>query len=313
MSFFDIIGFGKNSSCGADEGEVFDRKLFAAKHIKSGVNLKTLHVEVKKSTHKKSYINAESADIHTHKGVIEGGDVNIKRLVGGKVIADTIVVDFMENGTIEGNYIHIKKLGSGNSITSSGIVEIDSIEGEKNTITIKPLFDIEKYNILSVLYEKIMFYKKEFESTSKILEEKRLEVESQISNAKVCRAKINLSKEDGIIPDTNLMVEAREFDILSREYQKLVNMTESLREHMDVVIEEFKAYIKWSGFSCDEKVICDSSWTANNKISFVLPKHNLSYNPSKGENAHEIYLWYNCELLLDAQGEFRVKINNKES
>ncbi|MDR1614011.1 MAG: hypothetical protein LBS26_00370 [Campylobacteraceae bacterium] len=311
MKFFNIINFNKKSSAAKNDNKISLEKSIITEHIKSGTNIKTLHVEVKKSTHKTSYINAEFADINTHKGVIEGGDIHIKQLKGGKVIANTISVDFMEDGTIEANYIHIKRLGSRNLLTATDIIEIDGVEGIKNSITIKPIFDMEKFSVLSALYEKIIFYKKEFASTVKILEKKRLEVENQLLDAQLCRAKIKLLKENGTMPDTELMVKVREFDILSRDYQKLINMSESLKSHTDIAIEEFKAHMGWSEFSRHERVICNCAWRENSKIVFALPKYNLSYNPAKGENAHEIYLWYNSELLLDAKGEFEIKINKK--
>jgi hypothetical protein len=303
--------FNKKSSTVKNSSEIPSEKSIITEHLKSGTNIKTLHVEVKKSTHKTSYINAEFADINTHKGVIEGGDIHIKQLKGGKVIANTISVDFMENGTIEANYIHVKRLGSKNSLTATDVIEIESVEGIKNTFNINPIFDMEKFGVLSALYEKIMFYKKEFVSTTKILEKKRLEVEDLLLNAQLSRAKMKMIRESGAIPDAALIVKVREFDILSRDYQKLINMSESLKAHTDIAVEEFRAHMGWSGFSRHERVICGSSWRENNKIIFTLPKYNLSYNPLKGEDANEIYLWYNSELLLDAKGEFEIKINKK--
>ncbi|MDR0762348.1 MAG: hypothetical protein LBF13_04795 [Campylobacteraceae bacterium] len=49
------------------------------------------------------------------------------------------------------------------------------------------------------------------------------------------------------------------------------------------------------------------------KSIFSLPKYDLSYCPLNNENAAEIYLWYNFELLLDTSGEFEIKINKKSN
>ncbi|MDR2789739.1 MAG: hypothetical protein LBB59_02010 [Campylobacteraceae bacterium] len=305
MKFFNIINFG-----GKKELSQNSEKYFTAAHLKSGESVHALQVEIKK-THKSSHVNAEYADIHTHQGVIEGGDIKVKHLKGGTIRANTVSIDFMENGVIEANHIHVKSLGSNNSLTASDIIEIDNMEGAKNSIIIKPLFDIEKLGKLSTLYEKIIFYKKEYVSALQMLEKKRFEVEKQVLDAQLCRAKIKLLRDNGTIPNAELMVKVREFDILSREYQKLINMTDSLREHIDIAMEEFKTHTVRSGLVRHEKVICNCAWKENNKVIFTLPKYNLSHNPSEGEYAHEIYLWYNSELLLDASGEFGIKINKK--
>jgi hypothetical protein len=289
-----------------------NEKYFTATHLKSGNSVQALQVEIKKTTHKTSYINAEYADIHTHQGVIEGGDIKVKYLKGGKICANTVNIDFMENGVIEANYIHIKKIGSRNRLIGADIIEIDKIDGAKNTITLKPIFDVEKYNAVSTLYEKIMFYKKEFEKTQKMVYSKRLEVENKLLDAQGCRAKIKLIRAEGKIPDSELLVKVREFDILSKSYQQLTNMTESLKTHIDIATAEFKAYLEEGEFVYSQKVICNSTWKDGNKITFSLPKCDLSYHPLNNENAAEIYLWYNCELLLDANGEFEIKINKKE-
>jgi hypothetical protein len=306
LKFLNIINFGGEKSLSKNS-----ERYFAAVHLKSGESIQALQVEIKKTTHKTSYINAEHADIHTHQGIIEGGDIKVRHLKGGTIRANTVSVDFMENGVIEANHIYVKSLGSKNSLMASDIIEIDNVESTKNSITIKPLFDMEKLDKLSALYEKIIFYKKEHISTLKMLEKKRFEMENQILDAQVCRAKIKFLRDNGTIPNTELMVKVREFDILGREYQKLINMTDSLREHIDIAVEEFKTHIEWNGFLRHERVICNCAWKENNKIIFTLPKYNLSYNPSNGEYAHEIYLWYNAELLLDASGEFEIKINKK--
>jgi hypothetical protein len=61
-------------------------------------------LRLKKTTHKTSCINAEYADIYTHHGIIKSGDVKVKYLKGGKICANIVNVDFMENGIIETNY-----------------------------------------------------------------------------------------------------------------------------------------------------------------------------------------------------------------
>jgi hypothetical protein len=301
---------GEKEVLSANRNEQPANRLFITKHMKGSI--RAIQVEVKKSTHKTSYINAECANIHTHEGVIEGGDIRVKHLKGGKIVANTAVVDFVEDGIIEANYIHIKRLGSRNLLMATDNIEIDKVDGVKNTITINPIFDTEKLDKISDLYERVMFYKRESASTQKMAEAKRLDMEGRSLNAQKCRAEIKAIRDSGKLPESQLMVTVREFDIISRDYQRLVSMIETLKAHTDIAAEEFKACMRWSGFSLPQRVICNSPWRENSKIIFNLPKYNLSYNPSKGEDARELYLWYNSALSLEANGEFDIKINKKE-
>jgi hypothetical protein len=307
LKFFNIINLN-----GAKNLNENSENYFKAAYLKNKESIQALQVEIRKATHKMSHINAEYADIHTHQGVIEGGDIKIKHLKGGRICADTVSVDFMENGVIEANYIHIKRLGSRNKLTVADVIEIDKVDGAKNSITIKPFFDMEKYNTISALYEKIMFYKRELKNTQKMAYTKRLEVENRLSEVQNYRAKIKLIRDKGEIPESELLVKVREFDILSKSYQQLTNMIDSLQTHIDITAAEFKSHMEEGGFSYQQRVICNSVWRDGNKIAFALPKCDLLCHPSNNEHAHEIYLWYNSELLLDAKGEFEIKINKKE-
>jgi hypothetical protein len=218
----------------------------------------------------------------------------------------------MEDGVIEANHIHIKRLGSRNMLTATDVIEIDEVDGTKNSIAIKPFFDMEKYDAISALYEKIMFYKKELKETQEMAHAKCLEVENRLSEVQDCREKIKLIRDKGEIPESELLVKVREFDILSKSYRQLTDMIESLQTHIDIAAAEFKLRMEEGGFSYPQKVICNSVWTDGNKIAFALPKYEISYYPLNNEHACEIYLWYNSELLLDAKGEFEIKINKKE-
>ncbi|MDR1977080.1 MAG: hypothetical protein LBQ18_08865 [Campylobacteraceae bacterium] len=312
MKFFNFINFSGEGVFSINRSGKPTNRLFITEHLRGGTSIRAIEVEIKQATHKTSYINAEYANIHTHGGIIEGGDIKVKHLKGGKIIANTATVDFLENGIIEADYIYIKRLGSRNLLTATDIIEIDKVDGVKNTITVNPIFDMEKLDKLSELYEKVMFYKRESVSTQKMAYAKRLDMESRVLEAQKCRAKIKSAEDSGEVPEDHLMVAVKEFDLLSRDYRRLVSTIETLKEHMDVAATEFRAYLWESGFVPSQKIVCRSPWRENNKIIFNLPKHNLSYNPSKGEDAHELYLWHNSGLLLEANGEFDIKINKKE-
>ncbi|MDR2099295.1 MAG: hypothetical protein LBP40_00525 [Campylobacteraceae bacterium] len=304
MKFINAITFGSKKSFNYNSANYF-----TASHLKSGESISALQVEIKKTTHKTSRINAECADIHTHQGVIEGGDITIKYLKGGKISANIVGVDFAEEGVVEANYVHIKKLGSENTLVGTDIIEIDAIEGSQNSITLKPLFDMEKYNVVSALYEKIMFYKKELEKTQKMALIKHLEIENRFLEAQESRAKIKSIRAKREIPESRLLMIVKEFDMLSRSYQQLINVIDGLKTHIDIAVAEFKSYMEEGGFVYPQRVICNSTWKSGNKITFSLPKCDLTYHPLNDENASEIYLWYNCGLSLDANGEFEIKTN----
>ncbi|MDR0762349.1 MAG: hypothetical protein LBF13_04800 [Campylobacteraceae bacterium] len=99
---------------------------------------------------------------------------------------------------------------------------------------------MQKYDAVSALYEKIMFYKREFEKTQKMADRKRLEVENRLLKSQNCRMKIKLARDKGKLPDSSkLLVKVGEFDILSNSYRHLTSMADSLQTHIDIAEAEF--------------------------------------------------------------------------
>jgi hypothetical protein len=289
---------------------IIAKQLILDKNIKSGEQIKAIHVEVKKSTHKTSYINAEQVRVNEHCGVIEGGDVEIQHLKGGRIIADTVKIDFLESGEVQANHIYINRLGSKSVLVANDTIEINKVEGSKNKIVIKPLIDVDYFNKLSKLYDKIVLFKKEFEEITSSLKGKHTDIESQISRIQQSRAEIAQVRKSGEMPNADMLVSVKEFDIFQREYGKLLDVLHHLEENIKNDEREFTELC--GNFFFSGKVVSNSLWEENNDIIFYLPKYELEYTTSKNENAHEIHLRYNAYRANTTDNEFEIEIKKKE-
>ncbi|MDR3345593.1 MAG: hypothetical protein LBS73_00300 [Campylobacteraceae bacterium] len=311
MKIFQKIKTDDERTLKKVDENVIDKRLVFDKDIGSGEQIKAIHVEAKKSTHKTSYINAEYVSVKQHAGFIEGGDVEIGHLKGGKIVADTLRIDFLESGEVEANHIYINRLGSKSVLVAYDTVEIGKVEGSKNKIIIKPLIDVDYFDKLSKLYDKIMLFKKEFKEINSTLGIKQVDIESQISRIQRSRAEIAQVRKSGEMPNADTLVSIKEFDIFKREYTKLLDVLHHLEEN--IKNDECEFLELCNDFFFGGKVVSNSLWKENNDIIFYLPKYELEYTTSKNENAHEIYLRYNTCRTSKTDNEFEIEIKKREN
>jgi hypothetical protein len=266
--------------------------------------IKALHVEVKKSTHKKSCITAEQVHVNEHYGEIVGGDVEINCLKGGKVAANTVKVNSLYDGKVTANYVYINELGSNNRIVSTNTIEINSIKGTKNSLVIKPSIDDNTLNRLSNLYDRVALFKKELDKTNSQLESKLKEIEEQKRDVQESTNEIEKMKKDGDIPNIDLLIGIKKFNMNTKEYDTLINMIKGLEQYIKEDKEEFLKLE--SDIVLNGKIIGNSLWKENNQILFILPKYDLEYYTKKDDNIGEIYLKYS------GNGKFQLEIKRLE-
>ncbi|MDR3177649.1 MAG: hypothetical protein LBT96_01570 [Campylobacteraceae bacterium] len=266
--------------------------------------IKALHVEVKKSTHKKSCIIAEQVHVNEHYGEIVGGDVEINYIKGGRVAANTVKVNSLQDGEIKANHIHINDLGSNNKIISANTIEINNIKGVKNSLVIKPPIDENILNKLSNLYDRVTLFKKELNKTSDQLEQKLKDIEGQKRDAQMHMAEIEKMRQEGNIPNIDSLMCVKEFNMSTREYDTLIEAIKGLERYIKE--DEYELTKLQDDIILNNKIIINSSCKENNNILFVLPECELEYNIAKHDNISEIYLKY------IGNNKFQLEIKRRE-
>ncbi|MDR2342674.1 MAG: hypothetical protein LBD84_06515 [Campylobacteraceae bacterium] len=268
-------------------------------------DIKALHVEVKKSTHKKSCITAEQVCVNEHCGEIIGGDVEINYLKGGKVTANTVTIGTLQSGDVKANYVHINNLGSNNKILSTNIIEVNRIEGIKNTLVIKPSIDENVLNKISNLYDRVALFKRELGKISSQLDSKLKEIEGQKKDVQEHKSKIEKTRQNGDIPGVDLLMSVKEFNMNIREYDTLIDAIKGLEKYIKEDEDEFSKL--QDDIILNGKIIINSFCKENNNILFILPKYDLRYNIIKNDNIREIYLKYS------GSDKFHLEIKRRET
>ncbi|MDR0579655.1 MAG: hypothetical protein LBG21_03530 [Campylobacteraceae bacterium] len=267
-------------------------------------DIKALHVEVKKSTHKKSCITAEQVCVNEHYGEIIGGDVEINYLKGGKVTANTAIIDTLQSGNVTANYVHINNLGSNNKIVSTNTIEINKIEGRKNTLVVKPSIDKNVLNKLSSLYDRVALFKRELSKISNQLDSKLKEIEGQKRDVQQHKVEIEKTRQNGDIPGIDLLMSVKGFNMNIKEYDTLIDAIKGLEKYIKEDEDEFSKL--QDDIILNGKIIIHSSCKENNNILFVLPEYDLQYNIIKNDNINEVYLKYN------GSDKFHIEIKRRE-
>lgn len=138
-AFKDAIGAGM---------EVEAKEINVDGNIGSNTKLRAKKVNIGGQTHQSSYIEAEEVKVNIHKGKIKGGRVEVTRLEQGVVEAEYVKVKQATGGKIIAKEVYIEILSSHVEIIASSKIEIKTLKGEENTLTISPVLHSEEKETL---------------------------------------------------------------------------------------------------------------------------------------------------------------------
>lgn len=138
-AFKDAIGAGM---------EVEAKEINVDGNIGSNTKLRAKKVNIGGQTHQSSYIEAEEVKVNIHKGKIKGGRVEVTRLEQGVVEAEYVKVKQATGGKIIAKEVYIEVLSSHVEIIASSKIEIKTLKGEENTLTISPVLHSEEKETL---------------------------------------------------------------------------------------------------------------------------------------------------------------------
>jgi hypothetical protein len=289
--------------------------------IGSGMNVETTEITVEGSvgsnatitaesviiggqTHQSSSINATDAKVAVHRGTINTKTVEIERLEGGCVYAETAFINQVIGGEVYAKEIRIESLNSNAKLTASSLIEIKKIKGVDNKLIIDPSKIGGYGDKISKLNALIAKNSKDLDKMQKEASIKRSSINANKAAAKAIKEKMIEDKKAGRKSSAAFIVKLKEFQASVEEYnagikniQEKEQSIKDLREDLDSLqLEIFNA-----------KVVCESVWTDFNEVMFnlIMPKLELIYKPRLNELSK-------CLVLKD-DGEGGYEIVNKSA
>ena len=241
-----------------------------------------------------------------HRGEVNGQDITIDRLEGGRVVGDKVYVKQMIGGEVVGRVIKVDNLLSNARITASEIIEISELKGSSNKLSIDPSATKEFIAQIEEINKKIEKLEEELKAYPRQLSVKKEAIEKNKPMAEMVKAKILELKQSNVEPPITLYAKIKDFQEKVVEYNALLQSFKDKKETLHELKNELSA-VQTKVFSA--KIINHSVWKEYNEVRFHLisPPKDITYNPKEREVIREI-------TLKDmGNGEYRIMRSNEYS
>lgn len=258
-------------------------------NIGSGVYIKANETNIGGQTHKTSKIYSKNATISVHRGYVEGENIEINRLEGGKVVGDKVRVSQVVGGEIIGKNIEIDELMSNSTLISSDTIEIKNLRGQNNRFIIDPTMIKGFHEKIEKLQNKINKIDDKLSRAPRMLENKKKIIDQNKEVIEVIKAKVTETQQMGETPIPSLMLKMKDFQNQVNDYNDLLKTSKELKEKKEKLTEELKQI---QSSLLKAKIINHSSWKEFNEIKFRLlsPPIEVTYTTNDNEIAKEIIL-----------------------
>jgi len=258
-------------------------------NVGSGASIKAKIVEIKGQTHKTATIEAQEAKIAVHRGIFFGKNIEVERLEGGAITADTVHIKSAIGGEISAKNIYIEELTSNTSLQASNLIDIQKIKGNNNKFVIDPSSTKEFKEQIKKIESKIKKTDIELKPYPKILENKKRLIMNSKPVVEEIKKKIMELKKRDIKPPVTLMGKIKEYQKMVNEYNKTLNEYKE-KKHNIVMLKEDLNSLQDQIFT--SKIVNHGIWKEFNEIKFriISPATELTYNTKDNEIIREISL-----------------------
>lgn len=234
--------------------------------IDQGVILRAKECFVSGSTHQKSDICSDYAEITKHKGSLVANKIKIKNCEGGRIECQSGEIEDSVGGEIYCKEIVIQKLHANNRIALCSRVEIQEMLGGKNDFQIDSSSFHEYRKQIEEIQKRYQQYLKFIERLIKIYQKELLRIK-KISPA-IERFKIIAMKNDknGLKTQAYISNAIEQYGHTFEQLQKLREKIEFCKKQSEDIKEELTPIAK---LSLNAKIICRSAWVDQNQIECV--------------------------------------------
>ncbi len=274
-------------------------ELNAAGNVGDGAEIMANKVEIGGQTHQNSTIISKDVKVNIHKGSIEGENVEINSLEGGKITADIVRVNKISGGEIFAREIYIDTVLANSSIYASHHIEIQAINGIGNSFVIDSSVQRGFKEKVRDVETRLNQTESDIIANTKKVKQLRMKISNDQGNIKKINEKIAELKASNTKPPASFIMKLKD----NNENIKLHNSL--LKEIKDgkimlVTLNEELEDIQSSVF--EAKVINRTTWKEYNEVKFITlkPPIEVSFLPKEGEFVEEL------SLQKGIDGEFEI-------
>jgi hypothetical protein len=253
--------------------------------------------------HSSAIVTADDLSINVHKGKAYGKEIHITRLELGEVEGERVFITQAVGGKVRAKEIYIELLGSRTKLTASKTIEIKTLQGGENILTIDPLLN-ESRDVLDKDLEKINAAKKALDLVEKELSSYENTMKENMNAYEDIKQKLVHYKRNNIKAPT---VYIEKYQQLQQFRQKLESLREEFTEkksYLDL-LNGHRESLQTGIF--EARIINHDRWRNYNEIIFKLidPPIDITYYPAEMSDENML------GLHEDENGEFSIKVVSK--
>lgn len=236
-------------------------------------------------THSKSKIYAKKINIEVHRGYCEGEDIEVNRLENGVIVGKNVRVKHALGGKIIANKVMIDTLTTNTTIEVSDIAVVKECLGENN----KFLVSASKSPIIVKSLEKTLGQlaevNKNLLSLPKIIDSKKSIIDANKDSIMQIKQRLAEMKQSNIIPPTAFLQKIRDYQNVVLEYNDLITKLKDFKDKHKDLEDDLK---RLQNKVYEAKVINTKRWANLNEIKFKLlyPDIELTYNTKEYEDLY---------------------------
>lgn len=289
--FKDAIGAGM---------EVEANEVNVNGNIGHNAKIKAVNVKVGGQTHQSSCVEADNVEIKIHKGKVKAQNVKIDRLEQGIVEADVVEITQATGGKIIAKEVVIDTILSHVHILASSKIEINNFKGEENTFTISPILYDSQKELLKENEEELIVQKRKVRS----IEEEFLKHKNILdSNAEVymnIKKRLISYKKSGVKMPGSFVAKFKEFQELQKRIEGLQKELLQNRSKLELISAKANSFQE---DIINAKIINHDKYIGHNEIRFKLVEPEIElYHVPKGNQDEKCFM-----LELDENsGDYKI-------
>ncbi len=268
--------------------------------VANNAKIKAQKAQIKGQTHQSSYVEANSLQIHLHKGKAEGDIVEIDILEGGIVYADSVRVKQFNGGEVHAQRVYIGEITNNAKVYASHHIEIDKITGNGNLFVVDAAAQRNFQEKFEVLSQKLSDVNYKLKKLPKLLKNKKHKIKTESESIAEIQKVLAEMKKYGKTPLASMTMKLKDHQNRIKEFNSLLQELKDAKLQAETLKEEL-AELNTSVLKA--KVIHKSPWKEFNEVKFKLiePPIEVSFLPKEGEVTREL-------ALADTdEGEYQIK------
>ncbi len=268
--------------------------------VANNAKIKAQKAQIKGQTHQSSYVEANSLQIHLHKGKAEGDIVEINILEGGIVYADSVRVKQFNGGEVHAQRVYIGEITNNAKVYASHHIEIDKITGNGNLFVVDAAAQRNFQEKFEVLSQKLSDVNYKLKKLPKLLKNKKHKIKTESESIAEIQKVLAEMKKYGKTPLASMTMKLKDHQNRIKEFNSLLQELKDAKLQAETLKEEL-AELNTSVLKA--KVIHKSPWKEFNEVKFKLiePPIEVSFLPKEGEVTREL-------ALADTdEGEYQIK------